>query len=301
MAIETVQVALVTDAVVPAALDGVVVRVFDADGELVTMAISGDPELGQVSFELEGDEEPVEYQLRFAYPGSAISPKRIEVYSPASLSPTGTNTFQVSAAVFELEPAVDPLLCRASGIVTGPSGQPRAGVDVTFIPKFHAFVEGNTVALPGRFVVRTNKQGFMSVDLYRYAMYEVTIAGREEVVRNIEVPNRSSIPLPHLLFPVVVLVAYAEAGPYTVPSGGRLQLTPTVRASNFQELGLGADDVLYSILDPAIASVQLSGDRIVIHGHAPGMTTLRVTRLDKSIVYLPDPGIVGGDLPIVVT
>jgi hypothetical protein len=301
MALETVRVVFLDTEVVPALVDGVVVRVFDADNNLITMATSGAVDPGTAQLELEGDTAALVYQLRFYLPGSAVTPKLIEVFSPASLSSTGTNDFSVSVEVFALETATEPQLCRASGYVTGPSGRARVGVDLIFLPKFNAFVDETSAALPGRFIVRTNKYGFASVDLYRSAMYQVTIAGREEVVRNIEVPDRSSVLLGHLLFPVVVAVEYVESGPYTVAVDQSLFLTPHVRSSDFRALGVGPEDVLYSITDQAIASVQISGDRIVVRGLAAGTTSLRVTRLDNSIVYLPDLGIAGGDVQIVVT
>jgi hypothetical protein len=302
MAIESVRVAFLKDEVVPSFVDGVTVRVFDSDGLLITSAVSGESGVdGTVELELDGSLSSTVYQLRFFLPGASIPPKRIAVFSPASAAPTATNDFVVTAEVFALEPAVDPSMCRCSGHLIGPAGRPRPGVDVTFLPKFYAFVDDARAALTGRFTVRTNKLGFLSVDLYRRGMYEVTIEGRELLVRNIEVPDRSSILLSHLLLPVVVSVTYAETGPYAVVAGQTLTLTPMVRATDYRELGVGAEDVAYSIADPTIASVQILGDRIAIRGLNAGTTVLRVTRLDNSIVYLPDLGIAGGDVPIVVT
>jgi hypothetical protein len=300
MAIETVRIAIVNSDVVPAFLDGVSVRVFDADGLFVTMAVSGATEPGVAEFELPGGATPLEYQLRFYLPRVAIVPKRIQVFSPASLSPTATNDFIVAAEVFALEPSPDPMMCRASGVVLGPTGRPKKAISLSFSPRFNAFVSGENASLTGRFTVRSDANGFVVVDLYRFGQYDVTIEGREAVIRPIEVPNRSTVLLSHLLFPVVASVTYEQTQPFSVAKGSSLSLKPHVTASDFRDLGLGLEDVLYEVLDPSIATVQILGDHVVVHGLAAGTTTLRVTRTDNSVVYLPDLGITGGDVPISV-
>jgi hypothetical protein len=301
MPIESVRIAFVDDEVLTTLVDNVTVRVFSTSGQFITSATSGVLETGTAHLELEGSPEGIEYQLRFFLPGAAAPARRILVYSPASAAPTLTNDFLVTVEVFSLEGAPDPKMCRASGYLIGPARKPRRGVDITFLPKFDAFVDETSAAMPGRFVVRTDDRGFASVDLYRMAMYEVTIEGREVVTRNVEVPDRASILLAHLLFPVVVAVQYAEPPPFTVQAGQTLLLLPRVIATDFRDLGTAYADVSYTTLDPSIASVQILGDRIAIRGIRPGTTTLRVSRLDQSIVYLPDYGVQGGDVSITVT
>lgn len=301
MPVETVRIAFLRDTVVPAPIDGVLVRVFDASRNLVTTTTSGVLETGVADFEVEASVEGTEYTVRFYLAGASIAPKRIVVYSPASSAPLQTNDFEVDVTLFALEPSPDPLMCRCSGYVIGPMGRPRAGVDLSFTPKFHAFVDSARTALTGNFIVRTDRNGFLKVDLYRYGMYEVVVTGQEPVARDIEVPNRSAILVGHLLFPVVVMVGYDQPAPFTVARNQTLMLTPAVRSTDYRNLGVAAEDVLYSIADPSIASVQILGDRIAIRGLRAGTTSLRVTRLDRSIVYLPDLGITGGDAAVVVT
>lgn len=301
MPIETVRVAFVRDTGPTALLDGVVVRAFDTGNNLITIADSGPPnEDGIALLDLEGSLEGTEYQLRFFRAGSRIEPKRILVFSPASAAPTATNDFMVTVQLFELPVATDSKMCRASGMLLGPARMPRRNVTLTFLPKFDAFVDEEAVSMPGRFTSRTDNEGYASVDLYRYGMYEVTIEGREPVTRNIQVPDRANIFLPHLLFPVVVWVSYAEAPPYTMQVGQTLWLTPTVVATDYRKLGAGFEDVRYESSDPTLASVQPLGDRIAIRGIRAGTAFLRASRLDRSIVYLPDFGIQGGDVPIVI-
>jgi hypothetical protein len=301
MPLETVRIAFLKDAVIPEFVDGVTVRVFNALGEFVSMAASGENVPGIVEFELLGDATPFEYQLRFYKKGASITPKRIQVFSPADLAPTGTNEFTITADVFDLEPSPDPMMCRCSGFITGPTGRAKKTLTLSFLPKFNAFVVERAAALTGRFTLRTDANGYVSVDLYRFGMYEVTIEGREAVVRNIEIPDRSKVQLSHLLFPVVTSVVYAEPLPFTLARNTSLTLTPHVQTSDFRALGVGEQDVLYEVEDPSIASVQVSGDHIVVRGLRAGSTKLRVTRADNSIVYVPDLGITGGEVPLVVT
>lgn len=302
MAIESVRIAFVTDDITPALVGGVAVRVFDMVGNLVTTAVSGEgTQEGTAEVELPGDMVPIDYVLRFYYPGGAISPKRIQVYSPPTEAPTGTNNFVITTPIFRLEPALDPEMCRASGHILGPSGKPRAGVDVTFTPQFHAFVTDNKAVTTGRLLVRTDKNGFLAIDLFRYGMYDVTIEGKEVVQRSIVVPNRSSILMSHLLFPIVAAVQYDEPQPFSVAVGESLLITPHVRSTDFRDLGVAPGDVFYSTRHDTIATVQIYGERILIRGRSPGETTLRVARTDNSIVYLPGIGITGGDVSITVT
>lgn len=301
MPIETVRVAFTRDAGPTQLIDGVVVRVFDTNNSLVTAATSGVPDPGTAQFELDGSPEGTEYQLRCFKAGARIDVRRILVFSPVTNAPTSSNDFLVPVQLFTLAVATDPKMCRASGYLYGPARMPRKNVTLTFLPKFDAFVDEVSVATPGRFVTQTDGEGFATVDLYRFGMYEVTIEGHEVVTRSIEVPNRSSILLPHLLFPVVVAVSYVEPPPYTVQAGSTLMLTPRVIATDYRDLGNGFQDVLYESADPSIANVQLLGDRIAIRGLRPGTTELRVSRLDRSIVYLPDFGVTGGVVPLVVS
>lgn len=57
----------------------------------------------------------------------------------------------------------------------------------------------------------------------------------------------------------------------------------------------------YEMLDPTVASVVVSSDRLVITGLASGSTQLDVSRRDESVVIIPDAGVTYVPLPVVVT
>jgi hypothetical protein len=306
MALETVNVVVKDDQIVPQPVDAVVVRVFDSTGTtFITEGTTGvpTPGSGSVQFTLNGSGPlPTTYQLRFYINGGAIkSPQYIQVFSPPSLAPTGANNFLVTASLFTLPTATNPRLCRASGFVWGPDGRPRRGVDMHFIPCFRPLVVDGYGVLGERVAIRTDQDGYASTDLFRTGIYQVTIESQENYTRVIYVPDRSSINLFNLLFPLVVDVQYTPVGPWFVPVGTQLTLVPTLTANDYRVLdGIGDQDVIYSTDDQNIASVTVNADNIIIRGNAPGSTTLRVSRRDTSIVYIPDPGINNGAIGISV-
>lgn len=304
MALETVLVNVQDDQVVPQPVDGVVVRVFDATGTtFITQGTSGPVPAGQVMFTLNGaGPTPITYQLRFYINGGEIkSPQYIEVYSPPASAPTGANNFLITASMFTLPQATNPRLCRASGFVWGPDGRARRGVDLHFIPCFRPLVVDGYGVLGERVSVRTDEDGYVSVDLFRTGMYAVTIESQENVLRGVTVPDQSSINIFHLLFPIIVDVTYVPVPPWTVAAGAQLTVTPTVKANDYRTLTGTADaDLLWTTDHPNIAAVSVQASALVITGVAAGSTTLRATRRDSSIVYIDDPGINGGAIAITV-
>lgn len=291
MPLETVRVRVLTDDPVPEAVEDVIIRIFDENTEYVTQAVTGSD--GWADVTLNGDDPGIEYQLRFYLVGGSFEqPQMIEVFSPASASPTGTNDFGVSAHLRTLPEAVDPRLCRASVRVLWPDGRPKVGADAHFIPLFSPVMTYGEVVLAERVTTRSDRNGLLLVDLFRDCCYEATVEGHENIQRQIHVPDRPSVNLGDLLFPIVTEVEFtpAPAPDYTVPVGGSLLLVPTVRTSDHRELvGVAPEDVEYVIDDITVAAVQVfSQTQIVLRGVAAGTTTLRMVRRDTSIRRMPD-------------
>lgn len=298
MALETVRVRVVSDSLVaePGPVADVVVRVYDETGTLlITSGVTGGE--GVVEFTLDGGDPAVVYQLRFSKIGASIaSPQQIRVYSPAVVAPTpGGNSFEVLASLLSLPQAPNAHQCRASGIVLGPDGAPLAGVDLHFIYQKYPSVVGSHPVLGERVRCRTDQHGFVKVDLIRGACYLATVEDLEDLNREVVVPDRASMPIAHLLFPVVAKVEYDPPGPWTISKGDSLTLIPTVLASDHRTIpGAGIKDVVYKISDPTIAGLSIHEDRLVLRGGHVGTTTLVVTRKDTSIVHQPDLSIDGG-------
>lgn len=304
MALESVQITVQSSDLSPVLVDDVVVRVYDETGTtLITEGTTGAVDEGIAHFTLNGDDPGVVYQLRFYITGgSLVSPQYIEVFSPPSEAPTGANNFEIEATLFTFPTATDVNLCRCSGHVIGPTGQPKRGIDVHFIPLNNPMLVANKAVLGERVAVRTDANGYVSVDLFRNGYYLATVESHENIQREITVPDRSSVNIAHLLFPIVGAVEYDPAGPFTVAAGDTLDVTPTVTTTSFVELcDIGDADVAYTTDDESIASVRVLSDRIVITGVSPGVTNLRVTRRDSTIVYVPDAAVGNGVVAITVT
>lgn len=303
MALETVEITVQDDQIVPALVDGVVVRVFDVTGtSLITEGTTGMVLPGKVQFTLDGDNPAIRYQLRFYINGGSIpSPQYIDVFSPPAAAPTGANNFLITASLFTLPTATNPRLCRVSGYIWGPNGRPKLGIDIAFIPMFTPLVVDGIGILGERVNIKSDKNGFFQVDLIRDGKYEAVVESHENVTRCVLVPDRSSINIMHLLFPIIVDVDFGVVSPVAVPLGGIITLTPQITASNFQVLeGTAVEDVQYAVDDPSVVGLTINQGTIVLNGLSAGSTSLRVTRKDTSIVYIPDPGIDGAVVPITV-
>lgn len=303
MPLETVRVTVMSDDVVPVPVDDVVVRFFEDDEvTLVTEATTGAVESGVAEVTLDGDLVPTTYYLRFyVQQGTIVSPQQIAVHSPASGAPTGANNFEVTASMFSLPAATDTRLCRVSGFVLDPSGRPRAGANIQFVRCPGPISSGGALILGERVSQKTDRNGYLQIDLVRGSDYLVTVDGHENIPREVTIPDRSSMALAHLLFPVVATASFDPAGPWTVAVGNSLTITPTITASDYEVLdGAALEDVIYSIDDPDVASLETSSGSITVHGVAVGGTTVRLERRDTSIVHHPDTGIVEDEIQVIV-
>jgi len=151
--------------------------------------------------------------------------------------------------------------------------------------------------------IKSDKRGYFQVDLLRKGMYLATVESHENVTRTVVVPDRSSINIMYLLFPIIVDITFNLFSPTIgVVVGGIVTLTPVITATDYRTLlGTAPEDLFYSVDDPSIASVVVGQNTIVINGISAGTTSLRVTRKDRSIVYIPDPAFNGAVTTITVS
>ena len=297
MALETVKIRVVTDDLAEDSVDNVNVRVFDATGTtLQTFGTTGAVTQGEVDFTLLGATVPVEYQLRFYMQGVGFtSPQLIQVYSPASFSPTGTNIFQVRATIADLPQASNPYLCRISGVVRDGNGAPKPGNDLHFIPMFRPSSIGGDLVVGERVTIRSNREGYVEFDLYRKGCYNLMLEGHDHMPLYVMVPDRASIRLSDLILPVVASVEWDPPGPWTIAEGGTLEVRPTATASNYQELtGIGLSDIVYSSEDSAIVSVSVGADSLTLRGISPGATFIKATPKPGQTAHEPE-AVVSGD------
>jgi len=273
----------------------VLVRVYDADGKTLFTEGTTDS-LGKVSFLL----FTREYSLRFyRFQTSFTQPQRIVVESDPLTPGTTLNAFTIEAGVFEPPVATDPRLSRASGFFRAADGHPRPQLDIHFIAQFRPVLLEGSLVMDERRTIKTDKNGFGCIDLIRCAEYLVTIEAFEDQPRKIRVPDSPSVNLPDLLFPVVERIIQDDV---TLSQGEERTLTPTILDSAGVPLpGSARNDVLWSISDPAVASLVVTNDNLVLTGLAAGSVELTATRKDTSVIRIPDSGITGVPVEVVVS
>lgn len=316
MAVETVRIYTIDENGDP--LEGVLVRFFDNVDAFVTQQYSslvGLDAYAEVS--LDGDDPtPIDYTIRMSKTGVAFdgalgddskTPQSISVYSPPGAVPPTSNGFTVRGQTFTRPVASDPRLCRCSGFFRDVSGRPLANLDVHFVglcqnvdqpPMTPLIVDGDAVLQGGPLITRTDSNGYLQVDLYRTGAYGVFLQGFETDIRNILVPDASSVNLIHLLFPVVTSVTYSP-DPLTMSVDDVVDVVVTVLSSDGQTLDLDQEDLLFTSSDTSVASVQVVESKLRVVGVAAGTAEITAARADSSIVTLPDEPSV--NLPLAVT
>lgn len=281
-------------------VEGVLVRVLSSDGRTIYTQGTTDAD-GRVGFTLYTQV----YSLRFyKFQASFQQPQLIEVLEGAGGDPPDDpNEFVVYGDVFVPPIANDSRLCRASGYFRDITGAPQRYLDLLFIGQFAPVLLEGAGVVSERRAIRTDDEGFACIDLIRCAIYTATVEGLEDSLREVRVPDSPSVNLPDLLFPIVQSVSFDPPGPYSLAVGATLEVTPTVVGSNKVPLtGTACADVVWSTGDPLIATVvSLTSTKLLLRGIGAGTTTLLATRLDKSIIAIPEVPIEGTEVSIVVS
>jgi hypothetical protein len=261
-------------------------------------------------FTVDGDDPPIQYEVRLsktgvAYDGSAgadsWSPQTIDVYSPATAAPNGNNWFKIPGQTFAMPTSPDPRLCRASGFFRDGSGRPFANVELFFIAQFKpAIVDGRAV-VGERVFLRTDEDGYAQIDLFRNGEYRATLQSLEDYTRIVHVPDRASVSIVDLLFPVVTHIDWDPTS-VSVAEGATQDVILTVTSSDYWELaGTALDDVQYEMEDTEVAIVDKLTDKLIITGLSAGTTSLIATRKDQTVVVIPASQITNYQLSVTVT
>lgn len=270
-------------------IPGVLVKVYSKDGKTFFTQAETDV-LGNAAFLLNTQE----YQIRFYKQHVSLpNPLYIEVLPSPEI-----NIFDVSGELVAPPTANDGRLCVAFGYFRRPDGSPASNVDIHFINKFNPLSLDGDAVLTERIAVRTDENGFAKINLIRFGKYDVTVQGQEDYQRCIAVPDLPNVSLPALLFPVVAKIVFSPVGPFNVPVGNEIQVTPTIYSSD----GNVVDDpgeVQWSSSNPNVLAVLPAGGVLTLRGLAAGTANIQAVRADNSIVRIPDPGITG--VPAAVT
>ncbi len=278
-------------------VEGMLVRVFDETNVNFLTQDTTDSD-GHVGFTL----FTATYNLRFFKFGAQVSQPQVAVVQEPVAGEPLINAFNVTATVFVHPIANDARLCRASGFFRDVTGAPEPNVDIHIIAQFDPVILEGSAVLSERRILRTDKDGFACVDLIRCARYSAMVQGHEETPRLIEVPDAPSVNLPDLLFPVVDVVSFDVDGPYSLSVGEVLEVTPTVVGSNGVPLvGPASGDVQWSSSDDSVLGVAQTATTVTLTGKAAGSAELRATRINTTIVRIPDTAIQGVPQAVTVT
>jgi hypothetical protein len=272
-------------------ISGVVVKVLSQNGTIVFGLAETDAN-GHAGFLLP---DGATYQIRtFKFSVSFTNPQLFTVPSGQAAS------FNIAGILVTPPVPNDVRLCTAFGYFRDITGAPNNGLRIQFIAEFDpVWVDGAGV-LKERTEVRTDKNGYAQINLFRCAKYECTIAGEEDVARKIRVPDLPNVNLPDLIFPIVSSVVTTPPGPaFTISVGQELQIGLDVFASDGENLGTAIGDVIYSTSNQSIASYSVYKTGMTLIGVGPGTAFIYLKRANRSIVHIPDVGISGQ--PLVVT
>lgn len=269
-------------------LEGVLVHIFNPEGTVLFTQSITDAE-GRAAFLL----ETLSYQARFfRFQTNFEQPQSLEVLVD------GVNKFDIIGVPWEPPVAIDPRLCRCSGYFRRIDGSPHQYVDIRFIADFDPIVLEGSAVVPAALLTRTDTDGYLQIDLIQGARYNAYFENNGEP-RSIRVPLSPSANLPDMLFPVVERITFAEEGPYIVPIGGELVLTPTVvDSAGVPLVGTAGPDVQWTA-DSAFMTVGVGAETLTLKGVAAGETELNATRANLSIIQIPGNLIAG--VPLVVT
>lgn len=271
---------------------GVTVKIISTDGTIVYGLTTTDMN-GHAGFLLP---DGATYQARFfKFSVSFINPQLFAVPSGQSAA------FNIAAELVTPPVPNDPRLCTAFGFFRDTTGAPQRNADIQFIARFNPTLVDGSGVLKERKRIRSDKDGYCQVNLFRNAHYDCTIAGEEDIVRKIRVPDQPNVNLPDLIFPVVESVVTTPPGPFTISVGQELMIGLLVYASDGECLGSAICDVLYSTSDQSILSFNVYKDGMTLIGVGPGVAQINMCRADRSIVHIPDVPIIGQPLVVTVT
>lgn len=289
----------IKDSITGLPVPGVVLKLYDQNGVVFYQQGYSDAD-GHVGFLLTA---PITYQARFyKFQTGFTNPQLFQILE-APVAPA-SNIFDITSETQMPPVSSDIRFCTASGFFRLPNGDPHNGLDMMFIPQFDPILLEGAGLLAERIATRTDRKGFVRIDLIRCACYQVTLQGYEDQVRYISVPDAPSVNLPDLLFPVVTGIVLSPAGPYTLPVGstGDLVVDVTIQTTgggraSLLDLEITTDNQAVA----AVVAVDYTASKVTLRGLGVGVTNINFNRRDKSIIRIPSPALTGSPVQVTVT
>lgn len=274
---------------------GVVIKVMSPNGVVVYGQQTTDAG-GKASFLLPS--ENPQYQARFFKFGTTFRQPQLFSVLEAPVPPL-SNIFDAEATTLTPPTSNDNRLCVAYGYFRDVTGAPQANVEIHFIAKFQpVWLEGAAV-VKERVIVRTDDKGYVQLNLIRNGQYDCTVQGEEDVLRQIDVPDLPNVNIADLIFPVIERVTTVPPAPLTMAKGSEVELELHIMASDGNDLGTARGEVYIRSTDPNKVTFFLTPTGLRLQALEEGTASITFERADKSIVRIPDPGVLGQ--PIIVT
>jgi hypothetical protein len=271
----------------------VVLKILSTDGTIV-FGYTNTDQSGHAGFLLPDGQN---YQARFFKFGvSFTNPQLFTVPSGSAAA------FNIAAQLVSPPVPTDARLCTAFGFFRDITGAPQRNADIQFIARFSpVWVDGAGV-LKERRTVRSDHRGYCEVNLFRFAHYDCTIAGEEDITRRIRVPDQPNVNLPDLIFPVVESVVASPPGPvFTVSVGQELMIGLSAYASDGEDLGSGRGDIIFESSNNNVLGFTIYRDGMTLIGVGQGTAQICMRRADRSVVRIPDVPITGQPFVVTVT
>lgn len=264
-----------------------------------------------------GDQAVAEYELHITPPsGATIASGNLQKVEVLDADP---HVFDVVVNDTALAVATDAHLCRCSGYFIDPYGVPVRDLTLRFseaetaLPNliYYAGQDRSHLLIPRVRTVKTDSDGFASIDLLREKFYGIYMEGYENISREIQIPDAASASLPDVIFPVVDGIEYTAVDVPDVITGTVLNYnTPTITLSVGQSAEFtvktahrsnlkldGALDVLLTSSDTDVISITLTDSTLVVEALSAGTAEVEVARVEpgtgSGITIFPEPAIRG--------
>jgi hypothetical protein len=271
-----VTLVVVDDAISPAPLADVLVRIYSEDGDTFITELTTDVD-GRVTTDLPEDEV---YWVRFFKVGYAFD-SRCTINVDSAL----LNSFDAVGHDLTTYPgSTDPNLCRVTGYLLNAAGTPSGNVTLYFMLTGRPRVVGGRAMLPSKVYTTTNSEGYIDIHLVRNGVYEAWASGTDDTTYRIVIPDYGSADISELLFPELAALELSEdTVNLSVDGTADVEITATLttRVTLPYTLDNGDSEVLgtyvqTSIADTSVASYLIQDNMLTIRGIAPGSTTLTV-------------------------
>ena len=228
--------------------------------------------------------------------------QKIKVIDPLAVGQT--NDFDFIGHVATLPETTDPQMCRLSGYFVDASLRPLPNLEIMFLPfetypnarasgiqypSFPSVVRDRIIG--AEVTVKTDKNGYVEVDLPRKSIFDLSIIGLEIpglwCLSQLHVPDQAGMSLTNILFPYVTSVTYTPPSA-AVAVGDTVYVAVEIAMSNLQEIE--ANDIWafleFKTDDSTIAGMLWNGGtgQLEITGAGVGTTTITVVRKDGTVV-----------------